>query len=312
MHVFLTLFVKLLPIYVLIAVGYLAGKKLQVNKDSVSRVLIYIVAPVVVFNGVYITPLSLKTFALPAIFFVVCSLIAVSAYVLNCSVKPASLRGILGFAAGTGNTGYFGLPVALALYGEHITGLVIICTFGFILYENTVGFFLAARGKHSPKESIVKLLKLPALYAFVLGVLVHLLKLQLGGVYRDFVPNFRGAYVLLGSLIIGLALSEFSRAHAQWNVLARSFSVRFIVWPAIISALILIDRHYFKIYSGNQDIYRVAFLMSIVPLAANTVAYATFLNAEPERAAFAVFSSTIFALVYIPLAVSFVGPHLIG
>jgi predicted permease len=51
--------------------------------------------------------------------------------------------------------------------------------------------------------------------------------------------------------------------------------------------------------------------MAIVPIAANTVAYASFLKAEPERAALIVFTSTIFAIVYIPMMVSFVLPHLI-
>ena len=165
MSVFLTLLSKLLPIYILILVGYFAGKKLEVNKDSVSRLLIYIIAPVVVFNGVYVTKLTAKTLALPALFFVLCSLIALVAYFVNRKVKPQSLRGILAFTAGTGNTGYFGLPVALALYGEHITGLVILCTFGFILYENTVGFYLAARGKYSAQDSLKKLVRLPAVYA---------------------------------------------------------------------------------------------------------------------------------------------------
>ena len=310
MHVFITLITKLLPIYLLIAVGYLAGKKLQVSKDSVSRLLIYVIAPVVVFNGVYTTKLTAKTLALPAIFFVLCSIIALAAYALNRHVKPLTLRGILGFTAGTGNTGYFGLPVALALYGEHITGLVILCTFGFILYENTVGFFLAARGKHSPRESLQKLLRLPALYAFLLAVLLQILHLKLGSIYTDFVPNFRGAYVLFGTVIIGIALSEFSRAHAQWHVLARTFLVRFVVWPIVVSSLISIDKNSLHLYS--TDVYRVAFLMSIVPLAANTVSYAAFLKAEPQRAAFAVFSSTIFALVYIPMMVSLVLPRLIG
>lgn len=47
--------------------------------------------------------------------------------------------------------------------------------------------------------------------------------------------------------------------------------------------------------------HQVMFLLSIVPLAANTVALATELKAEPEKAATSVFFSTLFVLFYIPV-----------
>jgi len=51
----------------------------------------------------------------------------------------------------------------------------------------------------------------------------------------------------------------------------------------------------------NTSIHKVMILMSIVPLAANTVAFATELKAQPEKASLAVMLSTLFALFYIPL-----------
>jgi predicted permease len=45
--------------------------------------------------------------------------------------------------------------------------------------------------------------------------------------------------------------------------------------------------------------------MSIVPLAANTIAIATELDVHPEESTIAVFLSTIFALFYIPLIITF-------
>lgn len=50
-------------------------------------------------------------------------------------------------------------------------------------------------------------------------------------------------------------------------------------------------------------IYQIAFIESIVPLAANVVAIATLVDAEPEKAAFAVLLSTIFSLIFIPVMV---------
>lgn len=311
MELFLDFVSKLIPIYLLIGAGFIIGKKLPVKRDSISSLLIYLIAPVVIFNSVYTTKLTSQTILLPIIFYVLCSGIALLAYFANKGVKPETSRGLLAFAGGSGNTGYFGIPVALALFGEEAVGLVVLCVFGFLVFETTVGFLLFAKGKYSLNESIKKLLRLPVLYAFLAGVLVQLTGFNLGSVYENFVPNFRGAYVVLGSLLIGIALSELTKAHAGVNTLLRSFVPKFVVWPALVSALIIIDKNYTHFFVGRNDIYQVMFLMSIVPIAANTVAYATFLKAEPERAAFIVFTSTIFAIAYIPLMTSFILPTLV-
>jgi predicted permease len=47
----------------------------------------------------------------------------------------------------------------------------------------------------------------------------------------------------------------------------------------------------------------VLLVLSIVPIASNTVAFATKLRAHPEKAAFTVMLSTLVALVYIPVFV---------
>ncbi len=311
MDVFFDFVYKLLPIYLLIGAGFLIGKRLSVKKETISNLLIYLVAPVVIFHAVYTTELTRQTLLLPVIFFVLCSAIALSSYLVNAQVKPAPLRGMLAFAAGSGNTGYFGLPVALALFGEDAIGLVVLCIFGYLIYETTIGFLLIAKGDHTLKESFKKLLKLPILYAFLLAVVMQQLGISLGSVYADFVPNFRGTYVLLGSLLVGIALSELTRAHADVTTVVRSFIPKFVLWPLVVIGLILIDKSYTHIFVGRDDVYQVAFLMSIVPIAANTVVYAAFLKAEPERAALIVFTSTIFAIIYIPLMTSFVLPMLI-
>lgn len=285
-------------------------KRYKIDKDSIVKMSIYMVAPVVIFNGVYSLDLHGKILLLPVSFFVISSFLAVVSYAINSSFKSKSLRGVLAFTAGSGNTGYFGLPVAIAVFGESVTGLAVLVTFGFLMYENTLGFYLVARGKHSALDSVKKLLSLPMLYAFLLAILLNLTHVKLGSVYGSFVPNFRGAYVILGSFLVGSALAGFSKDHIDLPALVRAFIFKFILYPAVVFSLIKFDQTNTHMFSGIHNAYELAFLMSIVPLAVNTVAYATLLKSEPEKTAFMVFISTIFALAYIPLLVAVVLPHL--
>jgi predicted permease len=48
------------------------------------------------------------------------------------------------------------------------------------------------------------------------------------------------------------------------------------------------------------------FLISIVPIAADTVVFATEFKSHPQKVAITVFLSTIFALIYIPAILTFV------
>lgn len=299
MAVFLALVLKIIPLYVLIALGFVAGKYLKASKETVSRLLIYIIAPAVIFNSVFTTPIAANVLALPILFFALCCLICFSTYSISKHVWADATKNILAFTAGTGNTGYFGLPVAIALFGTDIAGLIIISTLGFVLYENSLGFFITARGHHTVKESISRLLKLPTIYAFAVALALNLLGIKFGQAYTDFATLFRGTYTILGMMLIGLGLAGITSFEFDFKFVSASFLAKFIVWPIIVFVIIALDKAFFGFFT-NQ-IYSVMTLLSVVPLAANTVAYATEFDIHPEKASFAVLLSTLFALFYIPL-----------
>jgi malate permease and related proteins len=92
----------------MIVLGFIASKYLAVQKESIGKLLIYILAPVVIFYGTYTAPLQIVYFSLPIVFYVICSLIAVIFYALGARIYGTdTTKNILAFTAGTGNTGYF-------------------------------------------------------------------------------------------------------------------------------------------------------------------------------------------------------------
>lgn len=99
-------------------------------------------------------------------------------------------------------------------------------------------------------------------------------------------------------MIIGLGLSGIQSYKFDYRFITVSFFAKFAVWPLIILAVIAIDNSLFQLY--DNTIHNVMLLMAIVPMAANTVAIATTLKVQPEKAAVTVLLSTLFALIYIP------------
>lgn len=298
MDLFLTLVGKMLPLYGLIGLGYVACRYMKVQKESVATVLIYLIVPVVVFTSVATTTITAATIALPLVFFLFCCLISAVTFLVYGIFRKDASRNILAFISGSANTGYFGLPAATALFGPGAIPTVAATIVGTSMYNNTFGFFLAAKGNHGTAESLKKVLQLPVLYAFLLALVVSLADINLGSIYTDAAANFNGAFVVLGMMLVGMGLADIKKFEFDRSFISVSLLAKFVLWPLAMLALIARDSHSLHIF--DPSIHKTMILMSIVPVAANTVSYAAVLRTEPEKASLAVFISTLFSLFYVP------------
>lgn len=300
MEIFFTLLLKIIPLYVIILLGFFAGKYMDVKKESVANLVIYLIAPVIFFHGVFTTHISLSSLSLPFLVFAICCLIALLFYFIGNFFWKDSTKNMLSFISSDGNNGYFGLPIALLIFPESLIGLYIFAGLGMLMYENTLGFFIAARGHHTIQESLKKLLKLPLIYAVGLGLIANVAGLHFDSIYTDTIANFKGAYVILGMMIIGLALSGISQYKFDFLFTGFAFLAKFFVWPLLVALIIFIDTNFLHFY--NADVYKILILLAVIPIAANTVAFATLLKSHPEKVAIAVLFSTMFALFSVPFA----------
>lgn len=299
MEIFITLLVKLLPLYIIVFLGFIAGKHLRVQKESVTSLLMYIVAPIVLFNGILTTKLTFSTLSIPVLFFMICLVVTGITYYVAGYIWKDATKNILAYISGTANTGYFGLPVSIVIFGNYVVGIVGLILLGTALFANSVGFFLAAKGNHTTKESIMRVLKLPLLYAFILAVFINLSGVFVPEIVYNTADYFVGAFTVLGMMLVGIAIADVSKGHIDLKFTGLSLIAKYIFWPVIILAVIYFDSRYLNVYS--QELHAIFLLIAFVPVAANTASVATILKTHPEKAAIDVLVSTLFALVIIPL-----------
>ncbi len=300
---FITLLYKLLPLYFLIILWYISGKALWVKKESVATLLIYIIAPVVIFYWVYRAELSIETLSIPFLFYILASLIGACFYFIwNIFYPEDSTKNILSFTSGTGNTWYFWLPVISILLWPEYFSLAVLAILGFVLYENTLWFYMTAKWSFSTKESLKKVMKLPTIYAFLGGIIANVYWIDFNIEMIAVFDNFIWAYSVLWIMIVGMWLMKISVSTIDFTFLWLTFLAKFIVWPVLTGVVIFLDSTFFSFYS--ESAYSLFIIISIVPLASNTIALASELKVYPEKAAMAVLASTLFALVYIPIVTS--------
>ncbi|OJS99366.1 AEC family transporter [Marinobacter nauticus] len=300
----LALFVKLLPLYVTVALGWVAGRYLEASGKHIAGIMLYIVTPSVVFSGVMAAPLTPQVILLPALVFGFCTLIALIHLAIARKLLTDGSASVIPLSVGTGNTGYFGIPVALLLFGEQGLALYIVCMLGTTLFENSVGFYLAARGKYSIRDALVRVARLPSVYAFAAAVALNLSGVSIPETFVPLFDNLRGAYSVLGMMIIGMGIMSFRGLAGNPVFTGLAFFGKFVSWPALALAFWWLDAQVLGIY--NLAVHQAIFLISITPIAANTVVIATLLDAAPRQAAGTTLLSTLFALGFIPVMIALV------
>ena len=118
---------------------------------------------------------------------------------------------------------------------------------------------------------------------------------------------FKGAYVVIGMMIIGCSLPKVSQLVISLKFLSIVFAAQFLAWPLAVLALIYLDQSLLQWF--EPEVHKMMVILSIVPPAANTTAYASKLDLDPEKAATTVLAGTLFALIYIPAVLILTGMY---
>jgi malate permease and related proteins len=302
LEIVLAILLKLVGLYIAIAMGWFSVKKLGLEREGVSRVLFYLIVPLVFLHGIARMDLSGEILLLPLLTFVLACALSLLMYNTVARRWSDNTRNILAFTSGNGNIGYFGLPIAILLFDEQTVAVYMVMILGLMFYEASLGYYILSKGKFSRAEAIKKMLAQPMLHGSLIGLGLSLLHLPTPAFLEEFFLSVRGTYSILGMMMVGMGLAGLPHFKLDWGFMAASFGVKFIAWPLAMAGCIWLDIHYLHLFSEN--IYDAMLMFSFVPLAVNSVILATLFNAQPEKIAAAVFASTVFALVYVPVMVT--------
>ena len=78
MSIFFTLLGKILPLYFSIILGVISTAFLNCNKDTIAKILLFILGPLIVFNATISVKLEPSVLFLPIFFFLLSTIIAFS------------------------------------------------------------------------------------------------------------------------------------------------------------------------------------------------------------------------------------------
>lgn len=292
------LFTKLIPLYIIMGLGYIAARWLNFTKEAAANLLIYIVAPIVVFVGIARADLQFNHIALPILMYGLCAAMCYFFFLIAKPMWPHKTPYVLAPSCSMVSGLNFGFPIALALFPTETVALFLVANLGIIIFDATIGYYVIARGNYTVKESLHRLMKLPLIYASIGGILFSYLNIPLPNIALDLYSNFEGAQVVVGMMIIGQSLIGLKMTNIDWKYISFSFIAKFAVWPLVMFGILYVDQQTYQLFDAASQ--QALLYLSILPLAISPIAYATALNVRPEKVASAVFLTTLFSLVYLP------------
>ncbi len=294
--------VKMLMIFGVVIIGYLAARRGWWVKDmnrNMSIFVLNVTAPCLILSSVMGEGLIFETDEIVQLL-----LVSVLNYVIL--IGGAYLvtaiwhlddfrRGLLRFMLSFGNVTFIGFPVLAAIFGERAVFYGSVLTIPFNLLIFTIGDeFISRRG--GMREAFrLRLILSPCVLAAILAVVLAFFKLQTP-------PDVAEWFHLLGDMtipsaliIIGATLSQIPLRDMAGNRFVYTMSAFKLL---IVPILVL---YVFRTIGFDETVTNVAVVLSGMPVAANGIMFCLRYGKDERLMAQGIFISTLLSIFSIPL-----------
>ncbi|MBC7237657.1 MAG: AEC family transporter [Chloroflexi bacterium] len=300
MTVFINIFANnVLPVFLVMAVGLFLDRKLQVDKRHLARIALYVLTPALIFSRIVQSLVDPAAFGQMLVFVVAFTLIMCALGLLIGRLLGWSSREIdaLVLSVAFLNAGNFGLSVVLFTYGDEGLQLATVFFVGSNFTANTLSAFFAARSNHGARGALLKTLRLPGLWAFLLALAVRLMAIPVPNLVLRPLMTLGNAYVPVMLMLLGLQLSQTRLGH-QYGKVALGVGLRLVV--GALAALGLAP------LMGLEGLARqVGVLEASMPTAVNSSLMAIEFDANAEYVSSCILVSTLFSSVTLTLLIAF-------
>jgi predicted permease len=285
----------ILPVFIIIALGYLLERRLSLDVRPISQVIFYALGPCLVFSSTATSSVS-GTDIWKIVYFALLTTLAMGllswamarALRFSQTVESAFLLTTLFI-----NAGNYGLPVNLFAFGQDGLERAAIFFTVSALLTSSVGVYLASRGQASGLDALRNVFKVPIVYGALAGFVVNLAAITVPEPVAKAVDLVGGASVPLMLLLVGVQLAKTSSA-GELKVIGLATFMRLVAAPAV--ALVL------AAWLGLTGVTRqVCVIQASMPTAVTTTILATEFEAEPQFVASVVFVSTLVSVMTLTL-----------
>ncbi|MBT0812092.1 hypothetical protein KIH41_12475 [Litoribacter ruber] len=290
------------PYLLFLPLGFWLSKKEWVPKKYITSPLIYVLMPVLVVNHVLEAEED-TIMVLPVMSFFLALLMNVPALLANKTFASEENPYLVKSSFSFFNVAFFGIPTVMALFGEQAVTSLITIYVGTALYGDLIGYYQVSKSKNGTKESIIKTLKVPFLYAFIIAVILKVLDVEPPEEAEPVTDVFSYIVSAAGMLIIGMNVSNLKIKGIDWKYLNKFMALRTVGGIIITAAILALE--YAFVDKLDEEERQLLALIPLFPIAANITVFASFLGSKEKESGLLVLYSMAVSLVLICIAIQF-------
>ena len=291
----------ILPVLLVAGVGFALQRALHIDPSPLSRVAFYAALPALLFQLLVasdIHPAQLGQMMLLAT--AVIAGMAILGFLISRALRlPDRLAAAFILSVTFMNAGNYGLSVSKFAFGDAGLAWASVFYVTSSMLANAAGVYIATIGRSSPLRAAAGLLKVPALYAILLALIVRGFRFELPVFAARSIGLLAAAAIPLMLLVLGMQLSRAGIPQRR-TLVGLSAGLRLVASPLLAWFL-------FPVFTLPSLAGSIAVLESAMPSAVLNSIIATEYDTEPGFVAGAVLVSTILSPLTLTPILAFLG-----
>lgn len=287
----------ILPVSLIVCIGYMAGKTLKLDYQTLSHLAIYILVPALIASSLYRNTLSIQNAAgLIAGYLLTTVTLAAIVWLLSRGLQLSSpVKMSLLATTLFGNAGNLGLPLVSFTFGAAGLERAIIYLIAASILMAGVG--PALLNTAGVRAGVALTLRLPLLWAMLAGLLLQLSGFKLPLRLDEGLELLGNAAIPIALVTLGMQLAQNPLRLGRYELMAAG--LRLLIAPLIALGIGT------SLQLATLDL-QVLVLQSAMPTAINTLIWVNEFGGEPTRVARTIVGSTLLSLGTLPMVVSLI------
>lgn len=297
---FKNIFTQVAVLFIIILVGYFVRKKGLLDESSTSKLsslVMNIFLPAMIITAMQIQfdkEMIPKILSLLFVSMVMFGVSTIVAFCLKIFIKSDSKLGIFQYALVFSNSGFMGYPVVEAVLGKGAIFYAAIFNLPFNFLCFTLGVYFLSKGNSNAKFSIKSMIN-PSMIAVFIGLALFVTGTELP-VFINHPLELLGdvttpiSMIVIGSMLAGSSAMECFKRFDMYMLAV----LRLVAIPMLVFLVL-------RPFSFDSVVMAIPVVISAMPSAANTAIMANEYGADVALASQAVFFTTLFSVVSIPL-----------
>lgn len=289
----------ILPIFVILTIGYVMQIKFEMNLQTLAKLNIYFLVPGFIFVQLYETDIAAALFGYVFLFFVIYSILLyflgeglAKALGLQKAKKTTFTNSLMFY-----NSGNYGVPVNdLVFRGDPFAmSIQVLMLTMQNIFLFSYGIFSLQAAKIGRLRAAAGYFKMPVLYAMLLGVALNYWNVGIPEFIWTPANYVSDAMIAMALITLGAQVAQFKittyLASIYWSIASR-----LVIGPAV--ALVII-----WLLPVDGIMAQALFIASAMPTSVNSAVIAQEYKIHPEYASQVVLFSTLFSALTVTVVI---------